>query len=148
MSFRKNRSEKKDKKKNLNLNSNSKKIDQSLNYNGMDTNSNSPPLKIFGEANILSTINIVENETANVTINKIINYTFLESQEKLIYEGENITIHFTGIGNEENWNTTLLSINNSFYLKIRCLDGRINSLESFTKEKCFWEADEEDIKTI
>ncbi len=103
------------------------------------------PLKIFGESQITGIIININDSIANVKIKEISDYTFLESQLKLIDVGDNIIIYFTGVGNKENWNTRLLSINTSFSSKIRCLDGRINSREQFTKEKCYWEVNEGDI---
>lgn len=112
---------------------------------GKIIDTNSPYLKIFGVSVILGTVNLIENQTASVKIIEIKNYTLLESRERLINVGDDIIIHFVGVGNNIKWKTNLLFINTSFSSKIRCLDGRINSNEVFTKDKCFWEANEEEI---
>jgi len=112
---------------------------------GQMISNNAPPLKIFGEANIVGQVNNIENQTANIKIEEIVNYTFLDSKEKLIGVGDNINIHFSGIGEENNWNTKLLSVDITFSTKIRCLDGRVNSKMTFTKENCYWEANKEDV---
>jgi len=109
---------------------------------------NSPILKIFGKANVTATVNTIKDQTIDIRIDKIENHVFLESEEKLIVDGDEIIIHATGIGEETDWNTKLLSANTQFYSEIRCLDGRISSKEQFTKEKCFWEINEEDIKIL
>ena len=110
--------------------------------------SNLIPLKIFGEVNVVGTVTTIKDQIISIKIDEIKNDTFLESKIKLIEEGENIIIHVTGVGEKKDWNSKLLSINAQFSSKIRCLDGRINSKEPFTKEKCFWEINEEDIKLI
>jgi len=66
------------------------------------------------------------------SINTIKEYIPLESTETLLNKGDNITIYFHG---EQNF-----SVGNIINVNIRCLDGRINSLDLFTKEDCFWES--------
>lgn len=121
---------------------------QSNNLKLSSTNPDLIPLKIFGGANVIGTINTIKDQTINMKIDEIKNYTFLESKEKLIEEGDSIIIHVTGVGDKKDWNTKLLSMNTQFSSEMRCLDGRINSKEQFTKEKCFWEINEGDIKIL
>lgn len=106
----------------------------------------SPDLKIFGETVVNGIINDIEDITANITIIGIRNYTFLDSEEKLVNTGESILVHFVGIGDSSEWKISFLLINSSLSLKMRCLDGRTNSNEPFAKEKCFWEANEGEIE--
>jgi len=111
-----------------------------------------PHLKIFGQANVdMKVLDIIKSENSvniNAKIVEISNYTSLESKEILLEKGEDISLYFSGIGDTSTWKTNLLSNDLLINLNIRCLDGRTNSKDTFTKEDCFWNANDEDIKII
>ncbi len=113
---------------------------------GIDT---SPPLKIFGEASITAQISdktIKENNIATkVTIKEINAHRKTEPQETLLEKGDNITIEFTGIGDKSNWKINDAEAGSTIQINLRCLDGRINSLEPFTKQDCYWEGADETV---
>ena len=117
-----------------------------------DKSDNMPPLLIFSQANVDAKILNIKSDTGLVTmILKIIDikdYAPSESKEILLYEGENISLYISGIGNTDKWKTNLLSENLIINLDIRCLDGRINSKDPFTKDSCYWESNEESIVVI
>src|SRR3989344_362946 len=102
---------------------------------------NAPPLKIFGKATIIAEIlekTTKENNIATTaTIKEIKKYDELQAQEIFLEQGDNITIEFSGIGDKIYWNANKFDIRNIIQIEVRCLDGRVNSLDSFEKKDCY-----------
>lgn len=117
-----------------------------------DVTGNIPILKIFGQADVdikvLDIIKSANSVNVNAKIITIKDYVLLESKETLLDEGEDISLYFSGVGNPDEWKTNQLSEGMSVNLEIRCLDGRTNSKDPFTKESCYWEADEMGVEVI
>ncbi len=107
------------------------------------------PLKIFGEASVTAQISdktIKENNIATkVTIKEINTHGKAEQQEPLLEKGDNMMIEFTGIGDKANWKINNAEVGSTIQVDLRCLDGRVNSLEQFTKQDCYWEGADETV---
>lgn len=111
---------------------------------------NIPPLKVFGKASVLAKVSdkfIKENNIAvKVTIEEIINYSKVESQDTLLRNGDTIIIEFSGIGDKNEWKAVNITTGDMIKVELRCLDGRNNSLKPFTKNDCYWEGTDETVR--
>lgn len=108
-----------------------------------------PPLKVFGKTSVIAKAlnkSIKENNIAvKVTIEEIINYSKVESQDTLLRNGDVIIIEFSGIGDKNEWKAVNITTGNMIKVELRCLDGRNNSLKPFTKNDCYWEGTDETV---
>lgn len=103
---------------------------------------NDKELTIFAEAFVDG--NVISNSENYILfkVNKIVSYNSKQNLE-LLDEEDAIKIFISIINSKD-------KINPSTYIKnfsgeIRCLDGRVNSLETFNKDSCYWEASEDEI---
>ncbi len=107
-------------------------------------------LRVFAKATAITEIvnkSIKHNSiAATVLIKEIANYSEFESSAgTLLKNNDTITIEFTGIDGISRWNSDNIQIGDIIEVELRCLDGRINSLKTFTKADCYWEGADETV---
>ena len=103
---------------------------------------NDKELDIFAEAVVEGDVISNSENYILFKVNKIISYNS-QQNFKLLEKGDTIKIFISIINSKDKINPSTYIKN--FSGKIRCLDGRVNSLEPFNKDSCYWEALEDEI---